>query len=343
MKRALLLSWSSSTSSVWTPDNPARGQCSVTALVVRNIMGGEILKTSINGLWHFYNRIEGRVLDFTAEQFTVLPEYLDLPATVEEAFADTNPQQYETLLRSVLMADRSLAESGRAAQPAVAERVQSDFDRIAAFDDGRWDHNRHYHGFLLRFLPAKRGMVLEIGCGTGAFARCLAQHFERVLAIDLSPEMIRRARESSQAAMNVEFRQADFRTYDPPAATFDCIAAISTLHHLPLEESLRKLIAALRPGGVLLVLDLYEPRTLVDWIWSTWAFPFSLLLRVWKLRQLREDPQVRRAWSDHARHDVYPSLPELRSLAERLLPGARVRRHLLWRYSLVWCKTTVPA
>jgi SAM-dependent methyltransferase len=221
-------------------------------------------------------------------------------------------------------------------------QIQSDFDRLAAFDDGRWDHNRHYHRFLLRFLPSKREVALEIGCGTGAFARCLAQHFERVLAIDLSPEMIRRARELSQGAMNVEFQQADFCTYELQTATFDCITAISTLHHLPLEESLRRLGAALRPGGVLLVLDLYEPRTLVDRILSAWALPFSLLLRAWKLRQLRENPQVRQAWSDHARYDAYPGLSELRSLAERLLPGARVRRHLLWRYSLVWRKAAVP-
>jgi SAM-dependent methyltransferase len=221
-------------------------------------------------------------------------------------------------------------------------QVQSDFDRLAAFDDGRWDHNRHYHHFLLRFLPSKREVALEIGCGTGAFARCLAQHFERVLAMDLSPEMVRRARGLSQGVMNLEFQQADFRTYELPTATCDCITAISTLHHLPLEESLRRLGAALRPGGVLLVLDLYEPRTLVDRIWSAWAFPFSLLLRAWKLHQLREDPQVRQAWSEHARYDVYPGLPELRALAERLLPGARVRRHLLWRYSLVWCKAAVP-
>jgi SAM-dependent methyltransferase len=221
-------------------------------------------------------------------------------------------------------------------------RIQSDFDRLAALDDGHWDHNRHYHPFLLRHLPARRGIALEIGCGTGDFARSLVQRFERVVAIDLSPEMVRRARELSHTSENIEYRQADVRTCDLPPAAFDCIATIATLHHLPLDATLKKLDAALRPGGVLLVLDLYEPRTLADWAWSAGAFAANLLLRAWKLRRLGDASHVRQAWEEHARHDVYPTLAEIRSTGARLLPGAAVRRHLLWRYSLIWRKPAAP-
>ncbi|HYJ79119.1 MAG TPA: class I SAM-dependent methyltransferase [Longimicrobiaceae bacterium] len=222
-------------------------------------------------------------------------------------------------------------------------QVQADFDRIAAFDDGRWDHSRHYHQFLLRFLPPGRESALEVGCGRGAFTRALARHFERVIAIDLSPAMVRRARELSRTIENVDFRQADLSTCDLPSAGFDCIATIATLHHLPLEDALKKLDAALKPGGVLLVLDLYQPRTLADWIWSACALPCDLLLRAWHRLPLREAPHVRQAWSEHARHDVYPTMAEIRSLGERLLPGVTVRRHLFWRYSLVWEKPAAPA
>ena len=45
-----------------------------------------------------------------------------------------------------------------------------------------------------------------------------------------------------------------------PPDTFDCIATIATLHHVPTRAVLLKLKNALRPGGVLLVLDLYEPE-----------------------------------------------------------------------------------
>jgi ubiquinone/menaquinone biosynthesis C-methylase UbiE len=224
------------------------------------------------------------------------------------------------------------------ADAGPASRIASDFDHLAAFDGGRWDHNRHYHPLLLRSLPARRESALEIGCGTGDFARALARHFERVTAIDLSPEMVRRARELSRGVAHVEFTQADVSSCDLPPESFDCIASIATLHHLPLEDTLKKMRGALRPGGVLLVLDLYQPRTIADFAWSTAAWPCNLVLRTWHHSRLRDPPDVRRAWSEHARHDVYPTLAEVRSLGERLIPGAVVHRHLFWRYSLVWQK-----
>ena len=217
-------------------------------------------------------------------------------------------------------------------------QVQADFDRLAALDHGEWDHNQQYHRFLLRFLPAGRARALEVGCGTGAFARCLADEFERVVAIDLAPEMIRRARELSRSKANIEFRAGDFTEHDLPANAFDCVATIATLHHLPVEETLKRLATALRPGGVLLVLDVYEPRSASDWLWSLVAVPADLLLRAWKLGRFREPAHVRRAWAEHARHDKYPTLSEIRGIAARLLPGADIRRHLFWRYSLVWQK-----
>ena len=54
---------------MWSKDNPARGQCGVTALVVNDILGGTIVKTRYGQLWHFSNVIDGRVIDFTESQF----------------------------------------------------------------------------------------------------------------------------------------------------------------------------------------------------------------------------------------------------------------------------------
>ena len=93
----LRAAWSRATSSKWTPDNPACGQCSVTALVFHERFGGEILKTYVEGSEHFYNRVDGRRIDLTASQFDVLPLYMDLPSSRAEALADTTPEQYARL------------------------------------------------------------------------------------------------------------------------------------------------------------------------------------------------------------------------------------------------------
>ncbi len=90
--------WSIKSSSVWTKENPAKGQCGVTSLVINDCFGGEILKTKLpNGQWHFYNSIEGRRFDFTGSQFELPIEYHDIVSSRGEAFSDTNGEQYSYL------------------------------------------------------------------------------------------------------------------------------------------------------------------------------------------------------------------------------------------------------
>lgn len=90
--------WSLASSSKWTDDNPANGQCGVTALVAHDRFGGEILKTLMpSGGAHFYNRIGGSRVDFTASQFDRPPHYDDIPSNRDEAFSDTNADQYRAL------------------------------------------------------------------------------------------------------------------------------------------------------------------------------------------------------------------------------------------------------
>lgn len=96
---ALRAAWSAGSSTKWTPGNPALGQCSATALVLRDRFGGELLQTPVGGLPHFYNRIAGTRVDLTEAQFGAgeVVEYLDLPATEAEALADTSPKQRQHL------------------------------------------------------------------------------------------------------------------------------------------------------------------------------------------------------------------------------------------------------
>jgi ubiquinone/menaquinone biosynthesis C-methylase UbiE len=216
--------------------------------------------------------------------------------------------------------------------------VRADFDRIALLSGEEWGHNSHYHGFLARHIPEPCREALDIGCGTGAFSRLLAKSSDSVLALDLSPNMIGIAGERSARFPNIEFRVADVLTLELPAEKFDCIATIATLHHLPTGEVLPKLKGALKPGGVLLVLDLFQAEGLADAFMSALAVPLSLGLRLVRRGRLRPPREVRRAWDEHGRHDTYLTLAQVRELCAQMLPGALLTRHLLWRYSVVWKK-----
>jgi ubiquinone/menaquinone biosynthesis C-methylase UbiE len=216
--------------------------------------------------------------------------------------------------------------------------IQQDFDRIALVSPDGAAHNDHYHNFLLRHLPPNCHEVLEIGCGTGGFARRLAERSQHVLALDLSPEMIRLARESSAQFPNIEFQLADVRDWPLADESFDCITSIATLHHLPFPEMFLRMKAALKPGGVLLVLDLFEPEGLLDSLSNLLALPLSVSLRLIHHGRLLPRREVRDAWTAHERHDLYPTMTEVHVLCASVLPGAKIKQHLLWRYSIMWEK-----
>jgi 2-polyprenyl-3-methyl-5-hydroxy-6-metoxy-1,4-benzoquinol methylase len=215
--------------------------------------------------------------------------------------------------------------------------IQADFDRLALLSSEDWDHNSHYHRFLLQQVPPHCKHALEIGCGTGTFARLLASRAEHVLALDLSRQMIRLARERSVQYTNIDFQVADVLSWKFPPEQFDCIVSIATLHHLPMEDILAKLKAALAPNGMLIVLDLYQGRP-SDLFTILAAIPVNLILTYLKTGRIRQPQEVREAWAEHGQHDSYLTLAQLRHICGRTLPGAKVRRHLLWRYSLLWKK-----
>lgn len=78
LQRAFRASWNRLTAEHphrWTPDNPAYLQCSATALVVRDLLGGDVLiaPVTLNGAahgFHAWNRLaDGTEVDLTREQF----------------------------------------------------------------------------------------------------------------------------------------------------------------------------------------------------------------------------------------------------------------------------------
>ena len=117
-----------------------------------------------------------------------------------------------------------------------------------------WDHNAYYHRLLLRQMPQRCRRVLDVGCGAGAFAAQLARRSERVDALDRSAEMIEEAKRRTPG--NVSCVLADVLAGPLPGKDYDAIFSISALHHMPLQDSLPVLAAALRPGGVLAAIAL---------------------------------------------------------------------------------------
>jgi SAM-dependent methyltransferase len=191
-----------------------------------------------------------------------------------------------------------------------------------------WDHNTHYHSVLLAALPVRCRAALDVGCGEGRFARLLAERVEQVDAIDRDPAVLARARRFSRGITNVRFVSGDFLAEELAPESHDFVSAIAVVHHVPFTPAMQKLRALLRPGGVLAVLGLHRSAGVTDLVQSLVAFPVSRILRV------ARGP----AGGSAPLRDPTMTFPEIRAEASAALPGCVVRRHLLWRYSLLWTK-----
>ncbi|MGI9475932.1 MAG: YunG family protein [Hyphomicrobiaceae bacterium] len=94
---ALFHSWSIVTAAQWSPDNPAKGQCNVTALLIHDLFGGVILKTPLAQGDHFYNRIDDARYDFTSSQFEQPIDYSDVVTDRDDAAQGTTRHELTTL------------------------------------------------------------------------------------------------------------------------------------------------------------------------------------------------------------------------------------------------------
>lgn len=100
--------------------------------------------------------------------------------------------------------------------------------------------------------------VLEIGCGTGAVSRILAEQpgVDRVLGVDPSSVFIATARALSAAIPHLTFEESDGRSLPLEDNVFDVVVVHQTLSHVPEPERLlAEGYRVLRPGGYLALFD----------------------------------------------------------------------------------------
>jgi SAM-dependent methyltransferase len=205
--------------------------------------------------------------------------------------------------------------------------VVDDFDRIARILESTPAREPLYLPHMLRNLPLRGGAALEVGCGSGELTRHLEARFSRVVALDLSAQMLRVARSRSESAA-VAWLRADAADWPFPAGAFDCVVSLQTLHHLPLEATVARMRDSLRPGGILVLMDLVDRPGLRWWPMNLAAGLVSLLRR--------GDAGLRRAYAEHGRGERYLRPDEVSRRFADLLPGARIVHHLSWRYSVCW-------
>lgn len=195
-----------------------------------------------------------------------------------------------------------------------------------------WDHNAHYHRWILRRLPSRFAGALDVGSGSGDLARLLATQAEVVHGIDADPAIVERARERTGTGAPVTFFVGN-ALKDVPAGPYDVITCVATIHHMPLTDALTRFREHLAPGGTLIVVGLYRTRSRSDHLIDAVAIPSNIAM-AWIKNKGRRAP--RPAAMTAPTRPATTAFPDIVRDARLVLPGARLRRRLFWRYTLVW-------
>ncbi|MEU6903872.1 class I SAM-dependent methyltransferase [Streptomyces coeruleorubidus] len=212
----------------------------------------------------------------------------------------------------------------------LSRRVLRALDRFHA--DRPWDHNAHFHRWILRQLPRRAGAALDVGCGSGDLARLLAGRAERVHGVDADPAITARARELTPTAAPVTYAVADAPA-GLPDGPYDTITCVAVVHHLPFTEALEAFRDRLAPGGTLVIVGVSRERTPVDHLLGVASIPLNIVMA---LLENRGRPVPRPVSMTARTRPPDMTFPEIVREARTVLPGARLRRRLFWRYTLVW-------
>jgi 2-polyprenyl-3-methyl-5-hydroxy-6-metoxy-1,4-benzoquinol methylase len=132
--------------------------------------------------------------------------------------------------------------------------------------------------------------ALEIGCGTGMFTEMFAETGAHLVAVDLSPDLLEKARNRNLPPDKVQFLEKRFEDCEVEAP-FDAIIGSSILHHLDLEAALTKIYALLKPGGIMSFAEpnMLNPQVFIMFKFRRWFPEISpdenAFLR-WKLKKI---------------------------------------------------------
>jgi ubiquinone/menaquinone biosynthesis C-methylase UbiE len=201
------------------------------------------------------DRKEGTSVYFSVRQ--------NMPESARELF---NSCQSRLAAMPEIKRDRARLDQCRRRRLA---RSKSYFESVA----GDWEHIRKSYfddritSLAIEKLLPRNLTLADIGCGTGSLTLELARFAYKVIGVDLSHEMLRRARAvaKERELHNVEFHRGDALHLPLETQSVDAAFCVMVLHFLPdPQRAIGELCRITRPGGSVIVVDLVEHKQ--DWM-----------------------------------------------------------------------------
>ena len=185
--------------------------------------------------------------------------------------------------------------------------------------------------YLRERLPVRGGRAVDLGAGTGQHAALFAEHYNEVLAVDISTPMLTLAR-SKRPRGNITYQHRNLLEVTPADdGRFDLVFSAYTLHHVwDLPYTLTHLATLVRPGGQVILIDNVDPRHQAPRSWYRAEARRALVQDVTHGRRpLRQAAEVYRlathpAWLDHLTTDVFLSPEQFQATYTAVFPHAQI-------------------
>ncbi|WBB58201.1 class I SAM-dependent methyltransferase [Streptomyces sp. WMMC500] len=196
-----------------------------------------------------------------------------------------------------------------------------------------WSHNDHYGPWVARRVAGAGARdVLDVGCGAGNLLALLRRRGGAVTGLEPDAALAAVAARRFGGDPAVTVVRTDFAGREP-GRRWDAVTLVAVLHHMPLVPTLRELRSCLAPGGRLVVVGCHRAAGAADAVASLPAAVANPLVGLAR-HPSRADTLPVHMTAPTA--EPRETLAEIRAAAAAELPGARIRRRLFWRYSLVY-------
>lgn len=178
----------------------------------------------------------------------------------------------------------------------------------------------------MQAIPEVAVSALDVGAGDGLLTAELRTVLTDVTGVDLDLGVLERA---AAEYHDISWVHGDVMTFSF-GRTFDVVASVATLHHLPdLSDALLRLADLTSPGGVLVIIGLARAASMGDHATGV----VGAVQHQWYSR-------TKNVWA-HSAPTVWPpphTYREIRDRAADLLPGSTWKQFGMWRYAVTWQK-----
>lgn len=188
------------------------------------------------------------------------------------------------------------------------------YDQTSLDEDEAREIFASYFSLVPVELLNDKTVAIDIGCGSGRWARQLAGTVGRLVLVDPAPAALNVARDALAKYPNCEFRCESVGAVDLPSNSADLVYSLGVLHHIPdTQAGINECVRLVRPGGAFLVYLYYKMENRPAWYRALWRCSEIVRNRISRL-----PVRVRRVLTDPIAAFVYWPLARLANILIRL-------------------------